>query len=90
MFSARVTVLAGVASIVMAIPATASLSTSTQTRPVQPTAVQYAQNFFYGSGPVDYNYKSKKKSAKSKSSSGQAKSTDKGTKGAAKPTDTAK
>jgi len=69
--------LAGIAAIAMTVPAAASL-TSTHTRPVQPTVVQYAQDFSHGSRAVDYGYKSKKKSAKStkKSTTGSAKSTD--------------
>ena len=74
----RVTLLAGIAGIAMTVPAAASLVTSTHTRPVPPTVVQYAQDFRHGSTAVDYGYKSKKKSAKStkKSTTGSAKSTD--------------
>jgi hypothetical protein len=74
----RVTLLAGIAGIAMTVPAVASLVTSTHTRPVQSTVVQYAQDFRHGSTAVDYGYKSKKKSAKStkKSTTGSAKSTD--------------
>ena len=69
--------LAGIAAVAMSVPATAALVTSTPTRVVQPTVVQYAQDFRHGSTPVDYGYKSKKKSAKStkKSTIGSGKST---------------
>ena len=75
----RITLLASAAAIVMSGPAAASLVSFTHIRPVQPTVIQYVQDFRHGSSPVDYGYKSKKKSAKStkKSTAGSAKSTDK-------------
>jgi len=75
----RITLLASAAAIVMSGPAAASLVSFTHMRPVQPTVIQYAQDFRHGSTAVDYGYKSKKKSAKStkKSTAGSAKSTDK-------------
>jgi len=77
----RITLLASAAAIVMSGPAAASLASFTHMRPVQPTVIQYVQDFSHGSGAVDYGYKSKKKSAKS------AKSTKKSTAGSAKSTD---
>src|SRR5262249_55624281 len=73
----RITLLASAAAILMSGPAAASLVSFTHIRPVQPTVIQYAQDFRHGSSPVDYGYKSKKKTAKSKkSTTGSAKSTD--------------
>ena len=80
MMSIRITLLASAAAIVMSGgPAAASLVSFTHMRPVQPAVIQYVQDFRHGSSPVDYGYKSKKKSAKStkKSTAGSAKSTDK-------------
>jgi len=60
--SISVTLLAGIATVAMTLPAATSLSISgsTHTRPLQATAIQYAQDFSHGSGAVDYGYKSKK------------------------------
>jgi len=73
----RMLLLAGIGTIVMTVPASASptVSGSKDARPTQ-AAVQYAQDFSRGSAAVDYGYKSKKsKSSKSKThTTGQAKS----------------
>src|SRR5262249_3030155 len=42
------TMLAGIAAVALTVPATAALVTSTPTRVVQPTVVQYAQDFKHG------------------------------------------
>jgi hypothetical protein len=70
--------LTGFGTIAMIVPAAASptIFGSTDVLPTQATAIQYAQDFSHGSGAVDYGYKFKKKSAKSKThTTGQAKST---------------
>jgi len=67
--------LAGIAAVAMSVPATAALVTSTPTRVVQPTVVQYAQDFKHGMRESNAYKSTKKKSAKKKTgTSGQASS----------------
>ena len=67
------TMLAGIAAIAMTVPAAAALVTSTPTRVVQPTVVQYAQDFKHGMRESNAYKSTKKKSAKKKTdTSGQA------------------
>ncbi len=58
----RVAIFAGIGSIALMVPATASptVSGSIDTRPHAVATQQYAQDFSHGSRAVDYGYKSKK------------------------------
>ena len=60
------TMLAGIAAVALTVPATAALVTSTPTRVVQPTVVQYAQDFKHGMRESSAYKSTKKKSAKKK------------------------
>ena len=65
--------LAGIAAIAMTVPAAAALVTTTSTRVVQPTVVQYAQDFKHGMRESSAYKSTKKKSAKKKTdTSGEA------------------
>jgi hypothetical protein len=72
----RSTLLAGIAALAMTLPASAATTVSGDTRPTQPTATQYAQDFSHGMRESNaYKSSKSKKSTKKKSTSGQAKST---------------
>jgi hypothetical protein len=75
----RVALLAGIAAAAMTGPAAASLATSTHARLVQPTLVQYAQDFSHGMRESNAYKSTTKKSKHTKSkktgTTGQAKST---------------